>query len=97
MVVYRHDGKKEDLMSKIDYIGADNGGLALYAGNVTIRATTVEAVAEAMKNHGLAETVMGSSSMDFASEEGFETDDGALNMWNEAIGIYNWEVNGVAS
>ena len=84
-------------MSKIDYIGADNGGLALYAGNVTIRATTVEAVAEAMKNHGLAEIVMGSSSMDFASEEGFETDDGALNMWNEAIGIYNWEVNGVAS
>ena len=84
-------------MTKIDYIGADNGGLALYAGNVTISATTVEAVAEAMKTHGLAETVMGSSSMDFASEEGFETDDGALNMWNEAIGIYNWEVNGVAS
>ncbi|SVB59617.1 uncharacterized protein METZ01_LOCUS212471 [marine metagenome] len=88
---------KEDLMSKIDYIGADNGGLALYAGNVTIRATTVEAIADAMKHYGLAETVMGSSSMDFASEEGFETDDGALNMWNEAIGIYNWEVNGVAS
>ena len=88
---------KEDLMSKIDYIGADNGGLVLYAGNVTIRATTAEAIAEAMKNHGLAETVMRSSSMDFASEDGFETDDGALNMWNEAIGIYNWEVNGVAS
>jgi len=83
-------------MSKIDYIGADNGGLALSAGNVTIRANTAEAIAEAMKDHGLAETVMGSSSMDFASEEGFETNDGALNMWNEAIGIYNWEVNGVA-
>ena len=84
-------------MSKIDYISADNGGLALSAGNVTIRANTAEAIAEAMINHGLAETVMGSSSMDFASEEGFETNDGALNMWNEAIGIYNWEVNGVAS
>ena len=84
-------------MSKIDYIGADNGGLALYAGNVTIRATTAEAIAEAIKHYGIADTVMGSSSMDFASEEGFETDDGALNMWNEAIGIYNWEVNGVAS
>ena len=89
--------KKEDLMSKIDYIGADNGGLALYAGNVTIKATTAEAIADAMKHYGIAETVMGSSSMDFASEEGFETNDGALNMWNEAIGIYNWEVNGVAS
>ena len=72
-------------MTKIDYIGADNGGLALYAGNVTIRATTVEAVAEAMKNHGLAETVMGSSSMDFASEEGFETDDGAMLLFKRAL------------
>ena len=84
-------------MSKIDYIGADNGGLALFAGNVTIRATTAEAIAEAIKHYGIADTVMGSSSMDFASEDGFETDDGALNMWNEAIAIYNWEVNGVAS
>jgi len=72
-------------MTKIDYIGADNGGLALYAGNVTIRATTVEAVAEAMKNHGLAETVMGSSSMDFASEDGFETDDGAMLLFKRAL------------
>ena len=84
-------------MTKIDYIGADNGGLALFAGNVTIWATTAEAIAEAIKHYGIADTVMGSSSMDFASEVGFETDDGALNMWNEAIGIYNWEVNGVAS
>ena len=84
-------------MTKIDYISADNGGLALSAGNVTIRANTAEAIAEAMINHGIAETVMGSSSMDFASEYGFETNDGALNMWNEAIGIYNWEVNGIAS
>ena len=84
-------------MTKIDYISADNGGLALSAGNVTIRANTAEAIAEAIKYHGIGETVMGSSSMDFASEEGFETDDGALNMWNEAIGIYNWEVNGIAS
>ena len=85
MVVYRHDGKKEDLMSKIDYIGADNGGLALYAGNVTIRATTAEAIAEAIKNHGLADTVMGSSSMDFASEDGFETDDGAMLLFKRAL------------
>jgi len=88
---------KEDLMTKIDYISADNGGLALSAGNVTIRANTAEAIAEAIKDHGIAETVMGSSSMDFASEYGFTTNDGALNMWNEAIGIYNWEVNGIAS
>jgi hypothetical protein len=34
--------------------------------------------------------------MDFASEEGFEDDGDALRLWDEAIGIYNWEVNGVA-
>ena len=50
---------KEDLMSKIDYIGADNGGLALFAGNVTIRATTVEAIADA--NLIVKSTVIGYS------------------------------------
>ena len=30
---------------------------------------------------------MGSSTMDFADEEGFETHDGAQNMLNEAIAI----------
>ena len=39
---------------------------------------------------------MGSSTMDFASEEGFADNDDAMLLWNEAIGIYNWEVNGVA-
>ena len=35
--------------------------------------------------HGLADRVMGSSSMDFASEDGFETDDGAMTMYQYAI------------
>ena len=35
-------------------------------------------------------------SMDFASEEGFATDDGAMKLWNDAIAVFNWEVNGVA-
>ena len=72
-------------MTKIDFVSADNGGLALSAGNVTVSANTAEAVAEAMKNHGLAETVMGSSSMDFASENGFETDDGAMLLFKRAL------------
>ena len=72
-------------MSKIDYVGADNGGLALFAGNVTIRATTAEAIAEAIKYYGIADTVMGSSSMDFASEDGFETDDGAMLLYKRAL------------
>ena len=38
-----------------------------------------------MKYYGLAETVMGSSSMDFASENGFETDDGAMLLFKRAL------------
>ena len=45
---------------------------------------------------GLAENVYCGSSMDFASEEGFENDSDAMELWNEAIKIYNWKVNGVA-
>ncbi len=76
---------KEDLMSKIDYISADNGGLALFAGNDTIRATTAEAIAEAIKHYGLADTVMGSSSMHFAAEDGFKTNDGAMLLYKRAL------------
>ncbi len=72
-------------MSKIDYISADNGGLALFAGNDTIRATTAEAIAEAIKHYGLADTVMGSSSMHFAAEDGFKTNDGAMLLYKRAL------------
>ena len=89
--------KKEDLMTKINYLDAHNGGINMYSDTGLKGCNTAEAIAEAIKDHGIAETVMGSSSMDFASEYGFTTNDGALNMWNEAIGIYNWEVNGIAS
>ena len=44
---------------------------------------------------GIANEVKGGSSMDFASENGFETDDGAIKLWNEAIDIYDKEVNAV--
>ena len=39
---------------------------------------------------------MGSSNMDFAAEEGVENDGDAMKVWDAAIEIYNWEVNGVA-
>jgi len=35
--------------------------------------------------HGVASSVMGSSSMDFASEYGFENDGDALTMYQYAI------------
>ena len=84
---------------KIDFISADNGGIKMYAGlgSPVGWGTTAETIAEVMKTCGLADTVFGSSTMDFAIEEGFTRNAGALDLWDEAIGIYNWEVNGVAS
>ena len=86
----------------IDFISADNGGIKMYFKNSLGKmdyagwGTTAETIAEVMKKYGLADCVMGSSTMDFASEEGFENNGDALKLWDEAIGIYNWEVNGVA-
>ena len=57
---------------------------------------TAEAIAYTLKTVGLADCVMGSSTMDFAAEEGFENDGDAMKLWDAAIEIYNWEVNGVA-
>ena len=81
----------------IDYITAHNGGFKMFAGKgLKGWSKTAKGIAYTLKTCGLAEVVMGSSSMDFASEEGFDDNDDAMLLWNEAIGIYNWEVNGVA-
>ena len=57
---------------------------------------TAKGIAYTLRTVGLADRVMASSSMDFASEYGFENDDAAIRLWNEALDLYNWEVNGVA-
>ena len=82
----------------IDYISAHNGGIKMFAGSLNLKGwgKTAKSIAYTLKTVGLADRVMGSSTMDFASEEGFENNGDALKLWDEAIGIYNWEVNGVA-
>ena len=69
----------------IDYVDADNGGLDLYAGPITIHADTVDDVVEAILDHGLSESVFSASSMHFASEYGFDTDNGAMLMYKRAL------------
>ena len=85
-------------MTNIDYINAHNGGIQMYAGldNIVGWGNTAQHIAYVMQTYGMADAVYGGSSMDFADEEGFDTYDGAMNLWNEAIEIYNWNVNGVA-
>ena len=86
------------MTNKIDYITAHNGGIKMFAGGFNLKGwgKTAEAIAYTLKTVGLADCVMGSSTMDFAAEEGFENDGDAMKLWDAAIEIYNWEVNGVA-
>ena len=70
----------------IDYITAHNGGIKMFAGDgLKGWSKTAEGIAYTFKPCGIAETLMGSSSMDFASEEGFETDDGAMLLLKRAL------------
>ncbi len=90
--------KREIMKNKIDFISAENGGIKMFAGvgNVKGWMKTASGIAYVLATVGLADRVMGSSTMDFASEEGFENDGDAMKLWDEAIAIYNFEVNGVA-
>ena len=72
----------------IDYITAHNGGIKMFAGDgLKGWSKTAKGIAYTLKTCGLAEVVMGSSSMDFASEYGFKTDDGAKILYKNAVGL----------
>jgi len=48
-------------------------------------AKTAEGIAYTLTTCGIAEKAYGSSTMDFASEEGFDTDDGAMLLLKRAF------------
>ena len=95
----RNEEKESFMTKKIDYISAENGGIKMYAGvdNVKGWMKTASGIAYVLATVGLADRCCCSSSMHFASEEGFENDGDAMKLWDEAIAIYNWEINGVVS
>ena len=80
-------------MAKIDFISAENGGIKFYGGKddtaMTLNpvgfAKTPDMVAYILQTRGTADNLDHSSSMDFADEYGFETADGAMTMYREAI------------
>ena len=86
------------MTNKFNFIDAHGGGIRVYNGfdNLKGWSGTAKGIAYTLSTVGLADRVMASSSMDFASEYGFENDDAAIRLWNEALDLYNWEVNGVA-
>lgn len=86
-------------MASIDHLTAHDGGIECFAGlgNKVGYAKSAQALAQLFAQHGLAPVCSGSSSLDFCSEYGFPDNTGAHAMCDEAVSIYNWEVNGVAS
>ena len=83
-------------MTKINYLDAHLGGIRMFSDTgLKGWAKTASGIAYTLAAVGIAETCYGSSTMDFASEEGFENDGDAMKLWDEAIAIYNFEVNGV--
>ena len=71
----------------ITYLDAYNGGIKMYAGKGNLKgwSKTAKGVAYTLKTCGIADAIMGDSSMDFASEDGFKTDDGAMLLLKRAL------------
>lgn len=67
----------------INYLSADNGAILLLDenGEDMFIATSPALVADAIKEYGISDKVMFSSTMDFASEEGFASDADAWKMF----------------
>lgn len=74
----------------IDYISANNGMIQMFDGNdMVAEASTAKSICYFIQEFGLADNVFGSSSMDFASEYGFEVDDYANELWNHGLKMYS--------
>ena len=70
----------------IDYISANAGKLVMYCedGFVAV-AETAKTVAYVLEMYGYSGSVATSSSIDFASEYGFENDEDAAILWDEGV------------
>ena len=76
-------------MTDIEFVDAYNGGLVMYADDKMVGfGETVEEVASVMTRHGVDGIIYFSSSMDFATEYGFETNDGARDLFKSAVDLF---------
>ena len=71
----------------ISFIAAVNGGLEICNDDRSevFWSKSISDLVEFVREVGLARTVYGSSTMDFAADEGFADDDGADEMWNKVM------------
>ena len=79
----------------IHFVGASEGGLELIIdtkdGEIVRRADSIADGVYWVERYGFGPSVYFTSSMDFATEEGFASDDGAKKMWqcicNNVVGL----------
>ena len=88
---------KSGKMNPIRFVAAHNGGIQMFSnpGELVAWAKTPEMIAYALRTKGADEIIMGSSSMDFASEEGFKNDEDAMTLWEDGYNTYLAEVEAV--
>ena len=88
---------KSGKMNPIRFIAAHNGGIQMYSnpGELVAWAKTPEMIAYTLRTKGADEIIFGSSSMDFASEEGFKNDEDATILWDKGHTMYLDEVAAV--
>jgi hypothetical protein len=74
----------------IDFISADNAMIQMFDGDhMVAEASTAKSICYFIQEYGLGETVFASSSVDFASEYGFENDDDANDLWEAGLKMYH--------
>ena len=77
--------------TKINFVSAEDGKVFLgYVENGIRKEKGSEnpiILADIMTKLGFEDTVMASSSMDFAKESGFKTDDGAKKLYQNALNL----------
>ena len=88
--MYDDSGKE----NAIRFIAAHKGGIQMFSnpGELVAWAKTPEMIAYALRTKGADDIIMGSSTMDFASEEGFDLDEDATILWDEGYDMYLDEV-----
>lgn len=80
-------------MSKfgINFVNADEGGLRFRIqtneGEIRRRADTIEDVTHWVTEYGVAAPCYFSSTMDFAADEGFADDDGAVKLFDRGVAL----------
>ena len=71
----------------ISYLNANDGKIELWADmeHLIAEVQSAESIAQCIKQEGVSDVLMGSSSMDFASEYGFDYDGEAQDLWFSGV------------